>query len=255
MSNIRVLVLRAAGVNCETETAFAWESAGALPDVQHINVLRAEPRRLLDYQILTVPGGFSYGDDIAAGKILANQMMLFLGDALREFCDRDRLVLGICNGFQVLCKAGLLPGPGRLPPVTVTENLSRKYEDRWVHLDAGPTRCRFLEPGRRYHLPVAHGEGRVAVREPADIDTLKSSGCAALRYASADGEAVEYPANPNGSMGDVAGLCDPTGRIFGLMPHPERFIHITQHPEWTGGGVTEADGLRLFKTAVASMIS
>lgn len=254
MDQPRVLILRAAGVNCEIETAHAWALAGAVADVRHINELRANPRQLHEYQILTIPGGFSYGDDISAGKILANELLMFLGESLREFAARERLILGICNGFQVLCKAGLLPGGHQdadLPLATITANLSGKYEDRWVHLARSSEKCIFLSQARAYELPVAHGEGRVVTSTEQGMHELTEQGCVALRYQARGGGSASYPDNPNGSMSDVAGLCDPSGRIFGLMPHPERFIHHTQHPEWTSRESNLADGLAVFASAVA----
>lgn len=254
MGQPRVLILRAAGVNCEMETAHAWSLAGAVADVRHINELRANPRQLHAYQVLTIPGGFSYGDDISAGKVFANELLIFLGDSLREFAARERLILGICNGFQVLCKAGLLPGGPQdadLPPATITANLSGKYEDRWVRLGRSSEKCIFLSRARVYELPVAHGEGRVVTATEQGMHKIAEQGCVALRYQTRDGAPPSYPDNPNGSMSDVAGLCDPSGRIFGLMPHPERFIHHTQHPEWTSCESGLPDGLAVFESAVA----
>lgn len=245
------LILRAAGVNCERETAYAWEQVGAEATVVHINELIDRPHLLDNCQILTVPGGFSYGDDIAAGRILANQLQHRFGDALRAHCAHGGLILGICNGFQVLCKAGLLPCPTNgLPTVTITNNRSRRYEDRWVHLERGVEHCAFLQQDGPYNLPVAHGEGRVAVESPAVVERLAQAGCTALRYRTADGTAPGYPDNPNGSCDDLAGLCDPTGRIFGLMPHPERFLEITHHPEWTSTPVEPPHGRLVFESAV-----
>ena len=254
MGRPRVLVLRAAGVNCEAETAYAWQLAGAHPEIEHVNRLRESPQRLFDHQILTIPGGFSYGDDISAGKIFANQLDIFLGDQLREFADGNRLILGICNGFQVLCKTGLLPGragDADLPGVTITTNSSGKYEDRWVVVQRCAGQCVFLSGQSRYELPVAHGEGRLVAGSEPDMCRLAEAGCLTLRYGSGNGGPVRYPANPNGSMLDAAGLCDQSGRIFGLMPHPERFIHRTQHPEWTSRAQSKPDGLALFEAAVA----
>ncbi len=251
MSSPRVLVLRAAGVNCEVETVHAWELAGARAEVVHINALRENPGQLLDYQILTIPGGFSYGDDVSAGKILANQMQVFLGDQLRVFAERDRLIVGICNGFQVLCKTGLLHGGDDLPTATIMANVSGKYEDRWVRLRRASENCVFLKREAVYELPVAHGEGRVMACSDGDMNRLAELGCVAMQYTSCNGASAEYPDNPNGSMKDVAGLCDPSGRVFGLMPHPERFVHETQHPEWTSRDNAQADGRLIFESGVA----
>jgi phosphoribosylformylglycinamidine synthase I len=248
----RALILRAPGANCDVETQFACKHAGALAERVHINRLREQPRMLLRYQILIVPGGFTYGDDVAAGKILAVQLARFLGDALRRFRDADRLILGICNGFQTLLKAGLLISPDEDGPLaTLTHNVSGKFEDRWIYLQAAPARCPFLKGYQRLHLPVAHGEGRFVCREPWILNGLDQAGQVVLRYVDADGRPGGYPTNPNGSDGDVAGVCDASGRVLGLMPHPERHVLPTQHPRWTRMGLApEGDGLRLFRNAV-----
>src|SRR5437899_5809476 len=167
MPQPRVLILRAPGANCDGETQFAFEQAGGLPQRLHINRLRENPKLLKSFQILVVPGGFTYGDDVAAGKILANQLQYFLGDALREFRDADKLILGICNGFQVLLKAGLIIPPDEDGPLaTLTNNTSGKFEDRWVYLKANPGSCPCLKVCELMQLPVAHGEGNFLYRAP-----------------------------------------------------------------------------------------
>ncbi len=253
----RVLVLRAAGTNCDEETAFAFELAGASPERIHINRLIENPAIINDFQVLAVPGGFSYGDDIASGKILANQLMHRLGPAIAAFIAADKFVLGICNGFQVLVKAGLLPGPG-LPAVTLTSNGSARFEARWVRVRAERSACFLLEPGEEFDLPVAHGEGKLVIaHNPADstsenaFSLLKKAECVALRYVDPPRARPDYPANPNGSEFDIAGLCDPTGKIFALMPHPERCILKTHKPDWTRDHNTEIDGLKFFRRIVA----
>jgi phosphoribosylformylglycinamidine synthase len=248
----RALVLRAPGANCDAEAQFALEQAGAEAERVHVNRLREQPDRLHQYQILVVPGGFTYGDDVAAGKILANQLSHFLGDALRQFRDEEKLILGICNGFQVLLKAGLLMPPDEDGPLaTLAHNASGRFEDRWIYLQAQPGRCPFLTGYERLHLPVAHGEGNFVCREPWILKGLEQTGQVVLRYADAGGRPGPYPVNPNGSQGDVAGVCDATGRVLGLMPHPERHVLPTQHPRWTRQGLAdEPDGQRLFRNAV-----
>lgn len=252
MARPRALVLRAPGANCDQETQFAFEQAGALADRIHVRQLREQPRLLLQYQILAIPGGFTYGDDVAAGKILASQLTHFLGEVLRQFRDRERLILGVCNGFQALLKAGLLLQPDEDGPLaTLAHNESGKFEDRWVHLQAVPDRCVFLKGYTRLQLPVAHGEGRFIVREPWLLRGLEQTGQVVLRYVDAAGNPTGYPGNPSGSQAGVAGICDATGRVLGVMPHPERHVLPTQHPQWTRLGLApEGDGLRLFRNAV-----
>ena len=256
MEHVRAMVLRAAGVNCDVETQHALRQAGADAERVHINRLIDDPEQLAQYQILVFPGGFSYGDDVAAGKILANQVVHHLADVIQRFRDDGKLILGICNGFQVLVKMGMLPGFADTPftfetqPVTITDNDSGKFEDRWVYLEIIGDRCVFLEPGRRIYLPVAHGEGKVVTRDEATLERLYSEGHVALRYVDAEGRTGGFPVNPNGSVDGIAGLTDATGRVLGLMPHPERFVHPTQHPHWTRLETPLADGKMLFRRAV-----
>jgi phosphoribosylformylglycinamidine synthase len=252
MATPRVLVLRAPGANCDGETQFAFERAGAAAERVHINRLRERPALLREYQVLVVPGGFTYGDDVAAGKILATQLGHFLGDALRAFRDADKLVLGICNGFQALLKAGLLVLPDEEGPLaTLAANASGRFEDRWTLLRATPGHCPFLAGCDRLLLPVAHGEGRFVCRAEWILQGLEQAGQVVLRYAGADGRPPRYPENPSGAQADVAGLCDVSGRVLGLMPHPERHVLPTQHPRWTRRGLAEeGDGLPLFRNAV-----
>ena len=255
MDKANAIVMRAAGVNCDEETQYALELAGARAQRIHINRLIENLSLLDDYQILVFPGGFSYGDDVAAGKILANQIIHHVSDALATFIEAGKLVLGICNGFQVLVKTGILPGidgtQGREQLVTITGNDNGKFEDRWVYLQPGSSRCVFIEPDRRIYLPIAHGEGKVVSKDAQVLEELKSGEYVAFRYVDNDGNEGPFPVNPNGSVDSIAGLTDSTGRVLGLMPHPERHIHRTQHPHWSrltdGGG---ADGRTIFENAV-----
>jgi phosphoribosylformylglycinamidine synthase len=255
MATVKVLVLRTAGINCDLETVFAFEQAGAKPELVHINRLLAEPGLLDDFQILTIPGGFSYGDDISAGKIFAVQLRHDLGGRLAEFVAGDKLVLGICNGFQVLVKAGLLPEVRITSDyqqlATLTDNDSGKFEDRWIHLKSFSRRCVFIEPGRMIYLPIAHGEGKFVPRDEPVLQSLRENDQIVFRYVDPAGHPGLYPVNPNGSIDDIAGICDPTGRILGLMPHPERHVQRTQHPHWTrlAEGL-EPDGRIVFNHAV-----
>jgi len=252
---VKVMVLRTAGTNCDAETQYAFQQVGAEAELVHINRLMDQPELLGRFQILAVPGGFSYGDDISAGKIFAMQLMHDLGGHLGDFVRDDKLVLGICNGFQVLVKSGLLPevrpADQFAQSVTLSDNDSGKFEDRWVWLKSFSETCVFIEPGRLIYLPVAHAEGKFIPRDDVTLKNLKTNGQVVFRYVNAAGKPDGYPANPNGSVDDIAGICDPTGRILGLMPHPERHIDRTQHPHWTRlPNNHEPDGKLIFANAV-----
>jgi len=249
MTQPKILILRAPGTNCDAETAYAFECVGGLPDVLHLNRLLEAPRLAADYQVLCIPGGFCYGDDIAAGKIFANQIRHHLSDVLAEFRAAGKLVLGICNGFQVLVKSGLLDtDDAQGPAASLSWNESGRFLDRWVHLRSEGAKCVFLAGIERMFLPIAHAEGQFVARDSASLAQLEQAGQLVLRYAASDGE-DDY--NPNGSLADVAGVCDASGRVFGLMPHPERHIDPTHHPQWTRLLLQEeGDGLALFRNAV-----
>ena len=259
MGKPRVLVIRTAGINCDEEVMHCWRIAGADPRLAHVSALASNPAAIDEADIVTIPGGFSYGDDIAAGAILAQRITLDLADALRRLVERGGGVLGICNGFQALVKTGLLPG-GDIgsESVTVTYNDSARFEARWVRLRVNTDRCRFLTPpedaGAPTHLemPVEHAEGKVVTRDDTVAADLDRRGHIALQYVDERGRSDSYPANPNGSVMGIAGLCDSTGRIFGLMPHPDRHFDPTHHPLWTRGDRgSPPDGLRVFLSAVA----
>jgi phosphoribosylformylglycinamidine synthase I len=252
MENVRAIVLRAAGINCDLETQNAFELAGAQADRVHINRIIEDKSVLDGYQILVIPGGFSYGDDVAAGKILANQIKHHLYEQARKFIDDGKLVLGICNGFQVLVKAGILPfADAAGQPVTVTYNDSNKFEDRWVYLAPQTKKCVFLEPDRQIYLPIAHGEGKVITKNEQTLEKLHAEGFIAFKYVDENGRAGDYPVNPNGSVDSIAGLTDATGRVLGLMPHPERHVRHTQHPRWTRHkDEKDPDGMTIFNNAV-----
>jgi phosphoribosylformylglycinamidine synthase len=252
MATPRVLILRAPGANRDVDAQFAFETAGAAADLVHINRLRERPGLLNGYQILTIPGGFAYGDDVAAGKILANQLAHLLGDVLRKFRNSGKLILGICNGFQAILKAGLLVPPDEDGPVaTLTYNAHGRFEDRWVHLKVTPNHCPFLTGMEHMYVPIAHGEGRFICREAWLLEGLRQAGQVVLHYVDESGNPGDFPVNPNGSHGHVAGICDTTGRVLGLMPHPENHLLPTHHPQWTRRGLAaEGDGLALFRNAV-----
>ncbi|KPJ52749.1 MAG: phosphoribosylformylglycinamidine synthase [Planctomycetes bacterium DG_58] len=252
MTKPRVCVLRVAGTNCDVETMWAFEKAGAEAVRLHVNRL-AERRKLLDsFQILAVPGGFSYGDDIAAGRVQAVELMHRLGNEVRSFVTADKLVIGICNGFQVLVKTGLLPGgESKEQVVTLAANDSNRFEDRWVYLRVETPRSVFISPGQTIYLPVAHAEGKFIPENDEVLEALKGRGQVVFRYVSSDGGEPAYPENPNGSVDDVAGICDPTGRILGMMPHPERHVEGWHHPRWTREGLKDrGDGFQIFRNAV-----
>ena len=250
MAKARVAVLRAPGTNCDVETAFAFELAGAQAECIHINEFIRGKKLIQDYQILTVPGGFTYGDDISAGKILANELRLKLADDIKKFIGDGKLVLGICNGFQVLAKAGILPALSDTgsQQLTLAINDSGKFECRWVYLSVDETSpCVFTKGLKHIYLPVAHAEGKVV----ADAKILHRLNVV-LKYSDETGNTeAGYPYNPNGSILNIAGICDESGRVFALMPHPERYISGVQHPRWTREEPKEfGDGFSIFQNAV-----
>ncbi len=248
MSKVRTLILRAPGTNCDAETAFAFEQAGAGVSLVHVNELIRGEKQLAGYQIMVIPGGFTYGDDISAGKVLANELRLKLGEDVLRFVEDGGLILGICNGLQVLVKAGFLPEPAPhlSQLLTLTTNDSGRFECHWVHLQANKASpCVFTRDIESMYLPVAHAEGKVVIASEAHLNVV-------LRYADEQGNtSAGYPHNPNGSADNIAGICDSSGRIFALMPHPERHIRGTQHPQWTRHGAKKyGDGFQIFLNAV-----
>jgi phosphoribosylformylglycinamidine synthase len=255
----RTLILRTAGTNCDAETAHAFELAGAETTFLHVNRLIESPRQLADFQLLAVPGGFSYGDDISAGKIFATQIQSKLRDAFHDFVAARKPVIGVCNGFQVLVKTDLLPGPladqtGQT--CTLAHNDCGRFVDRWIHLAPRSRKCiwtRDLAPAP-IALPIAHGEGMFVAGSEAVRRALWANDQVALVYTQPDGATAQgrEPHNPNGSVDDIAGVCDATGLVFGLMPHPERHVSPLQHPAWTSRTPLppEGDGLQIFRSAV-----
>lgn len=234
---VKAAVLVGYGINCDYETCHAFELAGATAETIHVSKLDS----LDDYQILAIPGGFSFGDDIAAGKMLANKLKAVAGKEIEKFVADGKLVIGICNGFQVLAKYALLPGLGE-QKFTLTFNDSGRFEDRWVNLKT-EGRCIWTQGINEIYLPVRHGEGKF-IANNQELKAIEDGGLVALRYSNSD-----YPDNPNGSMNNIAGITDKTGRILGLMPHPEANLYPTNHPRWTRG----ENGIRgdeLFKNAV-----
>lgn len=255
MSNAKVLILRTAGTNCDVETAFAFEKVGGKAELLHINALKAHPRKLAEYHIMVLPGGFTYGDDIASGKVLANELITTLQKEIENFLRKGRLILGICNGFQILVKSGLLPhlsGVRGAIEATLTINDSTRFEDRWVYLKTLTNPCVWTRNLTSIiYLPVAHGEGKFIPGDDTVLAELKNRNLVVFQYVNEKGEPAGYPYNPNGSCENIAGITDPSGRILGLMPHPERHIHFTQHPRWTRIKKRfQGDGLAIFKNGV-----
>jgi phosphoribosylformylglycinamidine synthase len=262
---IRAIVITGNGTNCEMEMAQACRMAGFdTVEIVHISELLCGEKRLADYDFLNLPGGFLDGDDLGSAKAGANRILHAtvggnrerLFDQFLAFIAAGKLILGVCNGFQLLVKLGMLPGfDGRYDSqsVTLTHNDSGRFEDRWVRLAVDPASpCIFTRGIRDLYLPVRHGEGKFIAQDGATLARLQSEGLIALRYCDGQGRStLDFPANPNGSFDAIAGVCDATGRIFGLMPHPEAYLHRTNHPRWTREELPEEGaGLGLFKNAV-----
>lgn len=254
---ICIVVLRAPGTNCDQETGYAFERFGAQIKHLHSNALLDNPKELSRAHGLVIPGGFSFGDDLGAGTVLGTAMRTTLREPIQRMVDRGGIVLGICNGFQVLVKTGLLPGydetgdgePDRT--VALASNLQNRYEDRWVTLKAVTDGSVFLKRGDTIHCPVAHAEGRLVCSEHT-LDRMSAADQIALRYIAPDGSTpVPFPHNPNGSLDDIAGITDPTGRILGLMPHPERNQFPWQDPRFhRGTAPRKPEGLKPFENAM-----
>ncbi|MFQ6009231.1 MAG: phosphoribosylformylglycinamidine synthase I [Candidatus Zixiibacteriota bacterium] len=256
MKKTKVIVLRAAGSNCDYETVHAFRKVGGEVDLIHINQIIRKEKSLSSYHILAIPGGFTYGDDISAGKILANELKYKVQDQLQNFYQQGKLIIGICNGFQVLVKAGLLPELNLETvdqKVTLTFNDSGKFEDRWVYLKrVNDSPCVFTQGIENLvYFPVAHSEGKFVPGGDGVLEELKRNHQIVFQYVDAEGKIAGYPWNPNGSIANIAGICDPSGRVFGLMPHPERHFDPTNHPRWTREGLkNEGDGVQIFRNAI-----
>lgn len=262
-ATVRVLVITGLGLNCEVETAHAFRLTGATPELVHLLDLLADdaPGRLSDFHILALPGGFAFGDHLGAGFVFANKIRHRLYDQLVAFLERGGLAIGICNGFQTMTRLGMLPGfdgDYRTPRVTLAPNDRLGYRNSWVRLRGEPASpCVWTRGVERLELPARHGEGKLLTDGPEVFDRLEAAGQIALRYVDERGEATEaWPANPNGSPGGVAAVCDPSGRVFGIMPHPDAFLHPFQHPAWfrrrARGERSEEEGggLTLFRNGV-----
>jgi len=252
MTQPKVLILHATGTNRDVETAHAIELAGGEPTILHVNQLRQRPTRLRAFQMFILPGGFSYGDSLGGGRLWANDLRWLFQDEMARFIEAGKPVLGICNGFQALVKSGWLPGPPeREPKATLTRNASNRFECRWVTLAPNAESASIFTRGltEPIYCPVAHGEGRFVPRDENVLDELRERGQIALTYTSADGSPADYPANPNGSVADIAGICNEQGNVLGLMPHPEDHTLPTQHPRWTRDGRGQI-GLSLFAKGI-----
>jgi phosphoribosylformylglycinamidine synthase len=247
---LKALVLSGYGINCEYESKHCIEKVGGAADIVHINKLIEQPKLMEDYNMLFVPGGFSFGDDLGSGKVFSNKLKFRLSDNLLDFVKSEKLVLGICNGFQVLVKMGLLPQPDMDQRVTITANDSGHFEDRWIALKANEkSPCIFTKGIKLILLPVRHGEGKFIAKDKETLDQLVNNNQIVFQYVDDKGKLADYPYNPNGSQLNIAGICDKSGRIFGMMPHPEAFNIVQNCPYWTTGLIKEAQGMKLFENA------
>lgn len=246
------LVVAGFGVNCEIETAYSIKKAGGNAEIIHLNKIIKAPSILQTYNFLVFPGGFSYADHLGAAKVFSNKALYKLKDQLGEFINDGKLVLGICNGFQVLVKMGLLPHPDFRQKVTLAYNDSGKFEDRWVRLKINKNSpCIYTKDLDYLDVPVRHGEGKFLTKNQEVLLSILNNNLHSVQYVDNGGRLAGYPHNPNGSIQNIAGICDPEGRIFGLMPHPECYNHYTNHPFWTKGGVSKGAGLKIFENAVS----
>lgn len=249
----KVLVLKADGTNRDEEMAYAFKLAGGYPEIVHVNQLRKGIKKMDNYQILALPGGFAYGDDIVSGKILAIELTSLLGSQMKKFIERkNTAIIGVCNGFQVLVRTGLLPFRefGKMS-VSLTNNDSGHFECRWIKLKIEQSVCRFTNGlvGKVADYPVAYGEGKFFAQEKT-LNKIEKDKLVVFRYTDDTGNStMEYPKNPAGALNSIGGICDTTGRILGLMPHPECFVRAEQHPNWRRGKV-EVMGLPLFENMV-----
>lgn len=230
---VRVIILRTAGTNCDLETEWACRLAGAKPERIHISQIISGKKSILDFDILIIPGGFSYGDDLGAGKVLASEMMFRCSHQIEKFREKKRPIIGICNGFQVLVKGRMLPDWGK-QSVSLVWNDSGRFEDRWVYLKIEKSISPFFKNMPEIiRFPVAHAEGKFVVKSQTVLRKINKKAQVVLRYVDPSGQNAGYPYNPNGSVENIAGICDETGLIVGMMPHPERALLGIHIPDWT----------------------
>lgn len=231
-SKAKAAVLYGYGINCDYETEYALRSAGADAKRVHVHEIAERPEMLQDFNLLVFPGGFSYGDDLGSGKVLANKMKFRAREQLLDFVRSGKLVMGICNGFQTIAKMGLLPYGDFRQKTTLTFNESGKFEDRWVYLKVNrKSPCIFTRGLEGLMLPVRHGEGNF-IADGVTLKDIVSRNLAAVQYVNEKGELAGYPYNPNGSMLNIAGICNEQGNVFGLMPHPEAYTSVLNNPYW-----------------------
>lgn len=260
----KVIVITGYGINSEEETAQAFEVSGGEAHIVHINDIISGDKKLADYQIIAFPGGFSYGDDTGSGNAIANKMLNNIQDDILKFAQADKLIIGICNGFQMITNLGLVPainGDYGIRQSALMHNNTARYQCRWVWLKTTSEKCVWTKGVETLHATVAHGEGNFYA-EPEVMEKIKAQDQIAFKYINEDGSAAngKFPINPNGAMEDIAALCDPSGRIMGIMPHPERFFSFTNEDGWElkkekllRAGLPlpeEGDGLKIFKNGI-----
>ncbi len=264
MAKPKALIVTGYGINCEEETAYVFSESGAESEIVHINDLISKEKKLEDYQIMAFPGGFSYGDDTGSGNAMANKIKNNFADEMLSFAQQDKLIIGICNGFQIITNLGLVPATNKdyaERQAVLMHNQSARYVCKWIKVKITSDKCIWTKGIDELNLPIAHGEGNFYTT-PEMLEELKNNDQIALRYIDANGNFAngnpEF--NPNGAMYDIAGICDPTGRIMGLMPHPERFNSFLNQEDWplqkellirSGKELpTTGDGLKIFQNAV-----
>ena len=249
---VNVCILQSDGTNCDNELFYAFKKFGGNPQFVHVNELRNKSKSLKDFQILALPGGFSYGDDIASGKILAVELMSFLKEEIEKFRDKRGIIIGICNGFQTLVRTGLLPfgNLGRMD-ATLSNSDSGHFECRWIKLRLEKSKCTFLKESNNVGwFAVNHGEGKLFANTET-LNNIEAQNLVVFRYVDEEGKTTQkYPQNPNGSLNAIAGVTDPTGRVFGMMPHPEKFVDVTQFPNWRREEITKPHGAFIFEEMI-----